>query len=154
MHALTPNRQELKDVFDRAVWVEPLDSGDVKNLSVLGRPELGVTFTKLRVWSLTDYAKCVFLDADTVVLHNIDELFQRCVPSRHVLNMHALQRRVVRGAGRWMAGLLQLGCVCVCAVGSHIPGAAGLCRHCGLVRRCGADVSIRASQTQAATRVC
>ena len=71
--------QELITVFDHAVHVEPLDSLDVKHLTVLGRPELGITFTKLRVWSLTDYVKCVFLDADTVVLQNIDELFARCV---------------------------------------------------------------------------
>ncbi|XP_023184933.1 glycogenin-2 isoform X2 [Xiphophorus maculatus] len=44
---------------------------------MLGRPELGVTFTKLHCWNLTQYNKCVFLDADTLVLCNVDELFQR-----------------------------------------------------------------------------
>jgi glycogenin glucosyltransferase len=75
-------RRELKEVFDHTVRLETLDSGDGKNLALLGRPELGITFTKLRVWSLTDYVKAVFLDADTMVLHNIDELFERSVSFR------------------------------------------------------------------------
>ncbi len=33
------------------------------------------TFTKMRIWEQTDYSKLIFLDADTVVLKNIDELF-------------------------------------------------------------------------------
>ncbi|XP_056157382.1 glycogenin-2 isoform X2 [Lampris incognitus] len=54
-----------------------MDSGDRAHLSLLGRPELGVTFTKLHCWTLTQYSKCVFLDADTLVLCNVDELFER-----------------------------------------------------------------------------
>jgi hypothetical protein len=38
---------------------------------------LGVTFTKIHAWALTQYAKCVFLDADTLPLRNVDELFDR-----------------------------------------------------------------------------
>ena len=45
------------------------------NLALLTRPELGITFTKLHAWNLTQYKKCVFLDADTLVLQNVDELF-------------------------------------------------------------------------------
>ncbi|MEE6469040.1 hypothetical protein FKM82_008477 [Ascaphus truei] len=41
------------------------------------RPELGITFTKLQCWTLTQYTKCVYMDADTIVLCNIDELFDR-----------------------------------------------------------------------------
>jgi glycogenin glucosyltransferase len=43
----------------------------------LARPELGVTFTKINCWLLEKYSKCVFLDADVVVLRNIDDLFER-----------------------------------------------------------------------------
>ncbi|MBW3096305.1 glycosyltransferase [Pseudohoeflea coraliihabitans] len=32
-------------------------------------------FCKLRLWQLTDYAACVFIDADAIVLKNIDRLF-------------------------------------------------------------------------------
>jgi alpha-N-acetylglucosamine transferase len=35
------------------------------------------SFTKLRVFSLVDFEKVVFLDADTVVLQNVDDLFAR-----------------------------------------------------------------------------
>ena len=54
-----------------------LNSGDAKNLALLSRPELGVTFTKINAWTLTQYSKCVYLDADTLVMQNIDELFDR-----------------------------------------------------------------------------
>jgi alpha-N-acetylglucosamine transferase len=33
-------------------------------------------FAKLRLWQLTDYDRVVFLDADTLVLRNIDRLFR------------------------------------------------------------------------------
>ncbi|WP_394688057.1 glycosyltransferase [Hoeflea sp.] len=32
-------------------------------------------FCKLRLWQLTDYESCVFIDADALVLRNIDKLF-------------------------------------------------------------------------------
>lgn len=33
-------------------------------------------FCKLRLWQLTDYESCVFIDADALVLRNIDKLFE------------------------------------------------------------------------------
>ncbi|MEK1875438.1 MAG: glycosyltransferase [Rhizobium altiplani] len=33
-------------------------------------------FCKLRLWQLTEYTSCVFIDADAIVLHNIDKLFR------------------------------------------------------------------------------
>ncbi|XP_023368755.1 glycogenin-1 isoform X1 [Otolemur garnettii] len=57
--------------------VDVLDSGDSAHLTLMKRPELGVTLTKLHCWSLTQYSKCVFMDADTLVLANIDDLFER-----------------------------------------------------------------------------
>ena len=50
--------------------VDLLDSQDKTNLTLLKRPELGITFTKLHCWNLTQYEKCVFLDADTLVRSN------------------------------------------------------------------------------------
>ncbi|XP_040186602.1 glycogenin-1-like isoform X2 [Rana temporaria] len=67
----------LREVFDEVVEVDVLDSADSVRLSLLKRPELGVTFTKIRCWTLTQYTKCVFMDADTIALCNIDELFDR-----------------------------------------------------------------------------
>eukprot|EP00126_Sphaerothecum_destruens_P008334 Sdes_comp20176_c0_seq1m13394 len=69
-------QKELEKVFDHLYLVSKLDSGDSENLLILQRPELGVTFTKLYAWTLP-YKKCVFLDADTMVLQNVDELFNR-----------------------------------------------------------------------------
>ena len=67
----------LSTIWDELVLVEEMDSGDAESLAVLSRPELGVTFTKIAVWTLTQYSKCVYLDADTLVLQNVDELFSR-----------------------------------------------------------------------------
>jgi len=70
-------QEELRSVFDHVHFVNVLDSADKTNLALLARPELGVTFTKMHCWRLVQFAKCVFLDADTLVLHNVDELFER-----------------------------------------------------------------------------
>lgn len=40
-------------------------------------PRFANVFTKLRAWELVEYDKLVFLDADTVVLRNVDDLFDR-----------------------------------------------------------------------------
>uniref|UniRef100_A0A915PWF9 glycogenin glucosyltransferase n=1 Tax=Setaria digitata TaxID=48799 RepID=A0A915PWF9_9BILA len=68
-------REELAATFDAISIVDVLDSGDTANLRLISRPELGVTFTKIHCWRLTQYTKCVFLDADCLVLQNPDELF-------------------------------------------------------------------------------
>ncbi|XP_077411102.1 glycogenin-1b isoform X1 [Vanacampus margaritifer] len=72
-----PCQSVLRRIFDEVRLVDVLDSGDAAHLALLKRPELGVTFTKLHCWTLTHYSKCVFMDADTLVLSNIDELFDR-----------------------------------------------------------------------------
>ncbi|XP_013149537.1 PREDICTED: uncharacterized protein LOC106111891 isoform X2 [Papilio polytes] len=70
-------RDRLSAVFAEVVVVDVLDSGDAAHLALLQRPELGITFTKIHCWNLTQYEKCVFLDADTLVVQNCDELFER-----------------------------------------------------------------------------
>lgn len=60
-------RKVLETVFDEVITVDVLDSGDSAHLTLMKRPELGVTLTKLHCWSLTQYSKCVFMDADTLV---------------------------------------------------------------------------------------
>jgi len=72
-----PMKSQLNQTFDQVVDVTLLDSKDQVNLALLERPELGVTFTKLHCWCLVQYSKCVFLDADTMVVRNSDELFDR-----------------------------------------------------------------------------
>jgi glycogenin glucosyltransferase len=61
------SRVILSRLFDEVVDVNLMDSGDLVHLSFLRRPDLGVTLTKLHCWTLTQYRKCVFLDANTLV---------------------------------------------------------------------------------------
>ncbi|KAI6650459.1 Glycogenin-2 [Oopsacas minuta] len=70
-------RNNLRTIWDEIIQIDVLDSKDIRHLSLIGRPELGVTFSKLLVWELIQFKTCVFLDADTIVLRNIDELFCR-----------------------------------------------------------------------------
>ncbi|XP_037550219.1 glycogenin-1 isoform X2 [Nematolebias whitei] len=72
-----PCQSALRRIYDDVMVVNVLDSGDTAHLALLQRPELGVTLTKLHCWTLTQFSKCVFMDADTLVLSNIDELFDR-----------------------------------------------------------------------------
>ncbi|XP_048718785.1 glycogenin-1 isoform X3 [Lepidochelys kempii] len=76
-HVSAPMRKVLEKVFDEVLLVDVLDSGDSAHLALMKRPELGVTLTKLHCWELTQFSKCVFMDADTMVLTNIDELFEK-----------------------------------------------------------------------------
>ncbi|XP_073811975.1 glycogenin 1 isoform X2 [Musca autumnalis] len=70
-------REKLKDVYNVVQEVNVMDSQDAANLALLSRPELGITFTKLHCWRLVQFEKCVFLDSDTLILQNCDELFER-----------------------------------------------------------------------------
>ena len=81
----------LADLGCRLVRTELLDTSDAfnarharkeihdKNPFTKGRkPEFHSpldNFCKLRLWQLTDYDCCVFIDADAIVLRNIDRLF-------------------------------------------------------------------------------
>uniref|UniRef100_A0A3P9P483 glycogenin glucosyltransferase n=1 Tax=Poecilia reticulata TaxID=8081 RepID=A0A3P9P483_POERE len=76
-HVAEPCRDALHSVFDEVIMVDIMDSCDAANLALMKRPDLGVTITKLHCWTLVQYSKCVFMDADTLVLSNIDELFER-----------------------------------------------------------------------------
>ncbi|KAJ8376022.1 hypothetical protein SKAU_G00066020 [Synaphobranchus kaupii] len=76
-HVTDPSKAALHNIFDEVRLVDVLDSGDSAHLAMLKRPDLGVTFTKLHCWILTHFSKCVFMDADTMVLSNVDELFDR-----------------------------------------------------------------------------
>lgn len=76
-HVSPSARNKLQQVFDHLVNVDVYDSKDATHLAMLKRPELGITFTKIHCWKLTQYQKCVFMDADTMVVQNIDDLFTR-----------------------------------------------------------------------------
>jgi len=65
----------LKAVFDSVVDVDVYDCKDPTYNAQLKRPELGTTLTKIHCWNLKQYQKCVFMDASTMALQNIDDLF-------------------------------------------------------------------------------
>ncbi|KAJ3368797.1 Glycogenin-1 [Allomyces arbusculus] len=67
----------LATAFDHVVEVDPIIVDDDRLALLGGRPELRSTFTKLRAWALIQYDRVVFLDADTLVLRNVDDLFDR-----------------------------------------------------------------------------
>ncbi|KAJ2256875.1 glycogenin glucosyltransferase [Coemansia sp. RSA 455] len=69
-----PALERLAPAFDRIVSVPILDTNDANNLALLGRPDLGSTVTKIGIWALTEYERVAFLDADTLVLDQIDSL--------------------------------------------------------------------------------
>ncbi|KAI4872695.1 hypothetical protein NFI96_032484 [Prochilodus magdalenae] len=76
-HVSEPSRAVLCKLYDETRLVDLMDSGDEAHLALMKRPDLGVTFTKLHCWTLTHYSKCVFMDADTLVVCNVDDLFER-----------------------------------------------------------------------------
>ena len=55
--------------------VEPIANPNPTTQVML--PRFGAAYTKLRAWQLAEFDKVVFLDADTIVLQNIDDLFAR-----------------------------------------------------------------------------
>lgn len=81
----------LRDLGARLVRAEPLATSDAFNARhARARFHAAAPFTKgakpafhdpldnfakLRLWRLTDYASCIFIDADAIVLRNIDRLF-------------------------------------------------------------------------------
>lgn len=62
----------LSRIYDEVIEVNVMDSGDTAHLALMKRPDLGVTLTKLHCWTLTQYSKCVFMDADTLVRRQRD----------------------------------------------------------------------------------
>mmetsp|Transcript_11181 Transcript_11181/g.18261 ORF Transcript_11181/g.18261 Transcript_11181/m.18261 type:complete len:319 (-) Transcript_11181:96-1052(-) len=49
--------------------------GDSSKVQINKRDTFADTYTKLHVWKMEEYHKIVFIDSDTVVVQNIDELF-------------------------------------------------------------------------------
>lgn len=68
-------RSRLSDRGWQIREVEPVHNPNTGDQQLL--PRFDNVFTKLRAWELTDLDKVVFLDADTIVLQNVDDLFER-----------------------------------------------------------------------------
>jgi glycogenin glucosyltransferase len=70
------SRSELKTLFNHIILVDPISGLTKDNLAIIGRPDLHATLTKLHLWSLTQYSRVLYLDADTLVLQNVDHLLE------------------------------------------------------------------------------
>jgi alpha-N-acetylglucosamine transferase len=68
-------RQRLREKGWQTRDIEPISNPTPEGELMFSR--FRNTFTKLRAWSATEFDKLVCLDADTIVLQNIDELFER-----------------------------------------------------------------------------
>ena len=68
----------LRHNYDYVIPVPELRSNQPRELQLLGRMELDVTFTKVHAWN-PDYLpfdKIAFLDADVLVLEKLDSIFE------------------------------------------------------------------------------
>lgn len=68
-------RAPLASVFQVVQSVRSLDTVGTTKVALLDQPDLGIFFRKLHVWRLAQFSKCVFLNPDTLVIQNCDELF-------------------------------------------------------------------------------
>ncbi|VVT56987.1 uncharacterized protein SAPINGB_P005474 [Magnusiomyces paraingens] len=75
----TEARNRLLALYDHLLPTETIaiTQADAPQFKLLGRPDLERSYTKINVWLQTQFSKIVFLDADTLPLKNIDDLFDR-----------------------------------------------------------------------------
>lgn len=74
-------QERLSSVFDHIIPTATISTtqADAPQFQLLDRPNLDRSYTKINVWRLTQFSKIVFLDADTLPVRNIDELFDNNV---------------------------------------------------------------------------
>jgi alpha-N-acetylglucosamine transferase len=69
------SRRALSDQGWQVRDVDPIENPIPRHRQFF--PRFARTFTKLRAFALTEFDKLVLLDADTIVLQNVDDLFER-----------------------------------------------------------------------------
>ncbi|SCV01826.1 LAMI_0G13982g1_1 [Lachancea mirantina] len=68
------DEKTLKALFDTIIYVDSTEIDvqllrqNANNLSLLGRPELSLTFLKIELWQLVQYRRIIFLDSDVLVV--------------------------------------------------------------------------------------
>jgi alpha-N-acetylglucosamine transferase len=83
-------------------------STNYSNLRLLQRPELVLTLTKINLWRLTQFRKCVYVDADVLALRAPDELFSLDTDFA-VRSLSKLQFLLLGCPGCWLARYFQFG---------------------------------------------
>ncbi|TKW57643.1 Glycogenin-1 [Colletotrichum tanaceti] len=66
---------KLGAVFDLVIPVSAVAGLSTSNLDIIGRPDLHATMTKIQLWSLTQFRRVLYLDSDTLVVSNLDHIF-------------------------------------------------------------------------------
>lgn len=90
---VTPNIDETvrESLLQEACLLhEVLPLSPAENVSInYASPQFSEVWTKLRVWGLVEFNRVVFLDADMLVLRNMDELFEVSLPPAGIAACHA-----------------------------------------------------------------
>jgi hypothetical protein len=88
----------VKESYDYVIPMPTFTSANRSNLALLQRPDLALTLTKINLWRLVQFRKCVYVDADILALRAPDELFTLdtdfAVPSRR-LQVLTLRRHLM-----------------------------------------------------------
>lgn len=61
--------------YDQVIEVPAIAGTSTTNLQLIGPLELHKTLNKVYLWSLSQYDRVLYLDADTLVPANLDHLF-------------------------------------------------------------------------------
>ena len=72
-------KKALNEVFDDVTSVEEMDSGDLANLTLLERTELGITFTKVSTFCIYRYSRTYSTVSPGAVLDS-HPVHQVCLP--------------------------------------------------------------------------
>ncbi|CAM9024437.1 unnamed protein product [Wickerhamomyces anomalus] len=67
------------------VKTDLIHSNSTHELSLLKRPELKPTFSKINLFKLTQFEKLLYLDADTLPLSNLSNLFQMTISPTQIV---------------------------------------------------------------------
>ena len=65
-------RQKMARYWDRLIEVENIANPNPPEK--FGLPQFATMYTKLRIWELEEYSRLIYIDADTVVMGNLDAL--------------------------------------------------------------------------------
>lgn len=67
---------QLYSNFDEVVLLDAISQGLTPQLELLDRPDLHRTPTKFHLWSLLDFDRVVYIDADTLPIQSLADLFE------------------------------------------------------------------------------
>ena len=65
-------RQKMARYWDRLIEVENIANPNPPEK--FGLPQFATMYTKLRIWELEEYSRLVYIDADAIVMGNLDDL--------------------------------------------------------------------------------